>query len=318
MTSPGQIGRAMQIGMTVGGDVLARPSSPAAIVADAAQAEKEGYATAWSVHFSRAYDALTTLAVAGTVTSRIGLGVGIVPTYPRHPLALAQQAATAQVFCGGRLTLGVGVSHRPVIEELHGLPYASPAAHMREYLGVLVPLLHGEEVHVAGEHYRVDGGFHVPGTTAVSVLVGALSPRMVRAAGERADGVITWLAGPRALGSTIVPTLHEAAAGRPAPRVVAALPVAVTDDPDAARSVAEQAFGRYNGLANYRRLFEREGVSSVSDLAVVGTEDEVATQLARYAELGVTELWPAVFGVGDDEQASVRRTRALLASLVGP
>ena len=118
----------MQIGMTVGGDVLARPSSPGEIVTDAQQAEKEGFATAWSVHFSRAYDALTALAVAGTVTSRIGLGVGIVPTYPRHPLALAQQAATAQVFCGGRLTLGVGVSHRPVIEGLHGLPYASPAA----------------------------------------------------------------------------------------------------------------------------------------------------------------------------------------------
>jgi 5,10-methylenetetrahydromethanopterin reductase len=310
----------MQIGMTVGGDVLARPSSPAEIVIDAQQAEKEGYATAWSVHFSRAYDALTTLAVAGRVTSRIGLGVGIVPTYPRHPLALAQQAATTQVFCDGRLTLGVGVSHRPVIEGLHGLPYASPAAHMREYLGILVPLLHGEEVHVAGEHYRVDGGFRVPGTSPVSVLVGALSPRMVRAAGELSDGVITWLAGPRTLDATIVPTLSTAAAaaGRPAPRVVAALPVAVTDDPDAARTAAELAFGRYNGMENYRRLFEREGVASVGDLAVVGTEDTVATQLARYADLGVTELWPAVYPVGDDQEASIRRTRALLTTVAGP
>ncbi|HEY2221382.1 TIGR03564 family F420-dependent LLM class oxidoreductase [Actinomycetospora sp.] len=308
----------MQIGMTVGGDVLARPSAPSEIVTDAQQAEKEGYATAWSVHFSRAYDALTTLAVAGNVTSRIGLGVGIVPTYPRHPLALAQQAATAQVFCGGRLTLGVGVSHRPVIEGLHGIPYASPAGHMREYLGILVPLLRGEEVHVAGEHYRVDGGFSVPGTSEVSVLVGALSPRMVRAAGELSDGVVTWLAGPRTLDATIIPTLRTAAAGRPAPRVVAALPVAVTDDPDAARAAAEKAFGRYNGMENYRRLFEREGVASVGDLAVVGTEDAVTTQLARYADLGVTELWPAVYPVGDDPEASIRRTRALLTTLAGP
>lgn len=305
----------VRIGMTVGGDVLARPSSPAEVVADTQAAEAEGFDTAWSVHFSRAYDALTALAVAGTVTARINLGVGIVPTYPRHPLALAQQAATAQAFCGGRLTLGVGVSHRPVVEGLHGLAYAAPAAHMREYLQVLGPLLRGEEVHHHGEHYRVDGGFAVPGTAPVSIVVGALSPRMVAAAGELSDGVVTWLAGPRSLADTIVPTLHSAAAGRPAPRLIAALPVAVTDDPGAARAVAEQAFGRYNGMENYRRLFAREGVSSIGELAVVGTEDEVRKQLQRYADVGVTELWPAVYPVGDDEDASVRRTRALLGSL---
>ena len=100
--------------------------------------------------------------------------------------------------------------------------------------------------------------------------------------------------------------------------MVAALPVAVTDDPDAARATAEQAFGRYNGMENYRRLFEREGVASVGDLAVAGTEDAVATQLARYADLGVTELWPAVYPVGDDPEGSIRRTRALLTTLAGP
>lgn len=301
--------------MTIGGDVLARPSSPGEVVADARRAEDEGFATAWSVHFSRAYDALTTLAVAGTVTSRIELGVGIVPTYPRHPLALAQQAATAQVFCGGRLTLGVGVSHRPVIEGLHGLTYASPAAHMREYLSVLGPLLRGEEVHHRGEHYRVEGGFAVPGTSPVSIVVGALSPLMVRAAGELSDGIVTWLAGPRTLAATIVPALHAAAAGRPSPRLIAALPVAVTDDPGAARAAAEEAFGRYNGMENYRRLFAREGVSSIGELAVVGTEADVEKQLRHYADIGVTELWPAVFPVGTDEDASVGRTRTLLAGL---
>jgi 5,10-methylenetetrahydromethanopterin reductase len=307
----------VRIGMTVGGDVLARPSSPAEVVADARAAEDEGFDTAWSVHFSRAYDALTTLAVAGTVTSRINLGVGIVPTYPRHPLALAQQAATAQAFCGGRLTLGVGVSHRPVIEGLHGLPYTAPAAHMREYLQILEPLLRGEEVHHAGEHFRVDGGIAVPGTSPVSVVVGALSPRMVRAAGELSDGTVTWLAGPRTLDGSIVPVLTAAAAaaGRPAPRVIAAVAVAVTDDPDAARATAEVAFGRYNGLENYQRMFVREGVRSVGDMAVVGTEADVEKLLRRYADAGVTELWPAVYPVGDDDAASVRRTRALLAGL---
>ena len=175
----------VRIGMTIGGDALARPSAPADVVEDARRAEDEGFATAWTVHMSRAYDALTTLAVAGVQTARIELGVGVVPTYPRHPLALAQQAVTAQTFCGGRLTLGVGVSHRPVIEGLHGLPYAAPAAHMREYLTVLGPLLRGEPVTFGGEHYRVDGGFTVVGARPVSVRVGGLSPQMVRVASER-------------------------------------------------------------------------------------------------------------------------------------
>jgi len=186
----------MRIAMGIGGDVLDVPMRPADIVEQAKQAEAEGFSAGWTVHFSRGVDALSVLAVAGTQTSTIELGVGIVPTYPRHPLALAQQAATAQAFCGGRLTLGVGVSHRPVIEGLHGLSYDRPAAHLREYLSVLTPLLRDGSVTYRGELFQVDGGFNVPGTTDVSVVVGALSPRMVRVAGELADGVVTWLAGP--------------------------------------------------------------------------------------------------------------------------
>lgn len=312
----------MRIAMNLGGDVLGRPSPPSEIVDDARRAEAEGFSSAWSVHFSRAYDALTTIAVAGAATERIELGVGIVPTYPRHPVALAQQAATTQVFCGGRLTLGVGVSHRPVIEGLHGLPFTSPAAHMREYLAVLGPLLRGEEVSFRGEHYRVEGGIVVPGASPVSVVVGALSPGMVKVAGGLSDGVVTWLAGPRTLDDSIVPTLvaAAAAASRPQPRVVAGLPVAVTDDADQARAVAETTFGRYGALDNYLRLFEREGVASVGELAVVGTEAEVEKQLQRYADVGVTELWPVVYPVGAadaDAAASIRRTRTLLIGLGG-
>lgn len=133
-------------------------------------------------------------------------------TYPRHPLALAQRAATAQALCGGRLTLGVGVSHRPVIEAMHGIAYERPAAHMREYLSVLLPLLTGGAVEYAGEFFRVNGGFTVPGTSAVSVLVAALSPRMVQVADESSDGVVTWLAGVRSLEGHIVGPLGAAAA----------------------------------------------------------------------------------------------------------
>jgi F420-dependent oxidoreductase-like protein len=297
----------VRIGMTIGGDALARPSAPPDVVADARRAEDDGFATAWTVHMSRAYDALTALAVAGTRTARIELGVGVVPTYPRHPLALAQQAVTVQTFCGGRLTLGVGVSHRPVIEELHGLSYASPAAHMREYLTVLGPLLRGEAVTFAGEHYRVDGGFAVPGAQPVSVLVGGLSPKMVRVAGELTDGVITWLVGPRSIGD-VATTLQDVGGGS---RLVAALPVAVHHDADDARAAAEECFARYNGLENYRRQFVREGVPSVGALAVVGSETEVEKQLRHLADLGVTDLWPVPFPVGATD---TRRTRELLAS----
>jgi len=122
----------MRIAIGIGGDVLGAPMAPVTIVEEARQAEEEGFPSAWSVHFSRGVDALSVMAVAGTQTSNLDLGVGIVPTYPRHPLALAQQAATTQALCGGRLTLGVGVSHRPVIEGTHGIPYVSPAAHMRD------------------------------------------------------------------------------------------------------------------------------------------------------------------------------------------
>jgi 5,10-methylenetetrahydromethanopterin reductase len=314
----------MRIAMGAGTEVLGRPMRPQDIVGDVVAAEAEGFGSAWTVHFSRGVDALGVLAVAGTRTSRIDLGVGIVPTYPRHPLALAQQAATTQAFCGGRLTLGVGVSHRPVIEDLHGLAYEQPAAHLRDYLSVLVPLLREGSVSYRGRFYQVDGGFAVPGTSPVSVLAGALSPLMVQAAGELADGVVTWLAGPRTLGEQIIPQLHRAAgdwaaAGRPAPRVVAALPVALASgagtDSASARLTADQVFARYAGFDNYRRLLEREGAASPGALAVTGTEAEIEKQLSRLDGLGVTELWPIIFPVGDDPGRSRRETRAFLRDL---
>jgi F420-dependent oxidoreductase-like protein len=307
----------MRIAMGIGGDVVGVPLSPQTLVEEARAAEEEGFPSARSVHFSRGVDSLSVMAVAGTQTTEIELGVGIVPTYPRHPLALAQQAATTQALCGGRLTLGVGVSHRPVIEGMHGIPYVSPAAHMREYLSVLGPLLRDGEVTYEGDFFQVNGGFTVPGTRPVSVVVGALAPQMVRVAGELADGVVTWMAGLRTLEGHIVPGLHEAAAGagRPRPRVVAAVQVAVCVDAEEGTETADRTFARYGTLENYTRLLAREGVDSPGALAIVGSEDDVEKQLRRYADVGATELWPTVFPVGDDPDASVRRTRALLAQL---
>ena len=306
----------VRIGMTIGGDVRGQPSSPPEIVAEARRAEDEGFATAWSVHFSRAYDALTTLAVAGTATARIDLGVGVVPTYPRHPLALAQQAATAQVFCGGRLTLGVGVSHRPVIENMHGLSLRQPG---RAHAGV--PLGAGpagprarRDFH--GEHSNVSGGFTVPGTSPVSVVVAALSKRMVQVAGELADGIVTWLAGPRTLDGHRPGAARGRGCGAPAGAPGRSRPsrsrcTTTGTQPEKPRTV----FARYGTLENYRASSSGKASARRSrDLAVVGSEQDVEKQLRRFAEAGATELWPASYpGRGRADASLPRAARALLA-----
>jgi F420-dependent oxidoreductase-like protein len=306
----------MRIAAGVGTEGTGQPRAPGLLVDDIRRAEADGFPAAWCTHFSRGVDTLSVLAAAAAATTGIDLGVGVVPTYPRHPVALAQQAATVQSLLGGRLTLGVGVSHRPAMEGMYGLPYARPAAHMREYLSVLVPLVETGEVRFQGEFFTVDAAFGVPGSSRVSVVVGALSPAMLRAAGELADGAVTWLVGRRALEETVVPTLHQAAtaADRETPRLIVSLPVAVGDDPDAARRRVDELFALYGTLANYQRQFARQGVSSPGELAVVGDEESVAAQLQAYAAAGATEFWPTVVPLGS-EPSSTERTIELLRRL---
>lgn len=303
----------MKIAAGIGTEPIGRPQQPSAVVDEAVRAEAEGYSSAWVTHFARGIETLSTVGCAAAATTYIELGIGVIPTYPRHPLALAQQASTVQALAGGRLTLGIGVSHRPVIEKMFGLGYTRPAAHMRAYLQVLVPMLAEGKVSHHGEFFDVEAEINVPGTAPVPVVVGALSPGMLRVAGELADGVVTWLVGPGSLEDHVVPTVSTAAeeAGRPSPRVVAALPVTISDDRDEGRERADDVFARYAGLVNYQRAFERQGASSPADLAIIGNEDQVSEQIRAVAATGVTELWPVVFPVGDNEA----RTRALLASL---
>jgi F420-dependent oxidoreductase-like protein len=200
---------------------------------------------------------------------------------------------------------------------MHGLRYERPALHMQEYLSVLVPLLETGRVRFEGEFYRVEAEVVVPGTSRVPVLVGALSPAMVRVAGAYAHGVVTWLAGAAILETRIVPEAEKAAAdaGRPAPRVVAAVPVAVTADWEAGRNAANMVFGRYSRLANYQRVLDRQGGMTPADLAVFGDETAVKRGLQRLADSGATEIWPVPFPVGAPI-ASLARTRKLLDELV--
>ena len=289
-----------------------------ALVQQAKDAERDGFATAWFPQIF-AYDALTVIALAGQQTSRIELGTAVVPVYPRHPFALAQQALTVQAATGGRLALGIGLSHAPVVEGMWGLSYEHPARYMREYLGVLAPLLREGRVRFNGEVFRVTGGIQAEGATPPTLLIAALAPAMLRIAGTVADGTITWMTGVKTIETHVVPRIAAAAkeAGRPQPRVCVGVPIAVTDDPAGARERAAQIFQIYGQLPNYRRMLDKEGAEGPAGVAIVGNEAEVEQQLRALAAAGATDLVANVFPAGDDAAASFARTGALLKGLIG-
>ncbi|MFC4127951.1 TIGR03564 family F420-dependent LLM class oxidoreductase [Nocardia rhizosphaerae] len=280
---------------------------------DLAEVEAEGFTSAWLSQIF-ALDALTALTVIGSKVPGIELGTAVVPSYPRHPAVLAQQARTTALAIGpGRLTLGVGLSHQRVIEDVYGYEFTRPARHMAEYLEVLLPLLDGESVAFRGETVTARIGLTVPNPEPVPVLLAALGPRMLRLAGERTAGTTLWMTGPRTVAEHIAPTITAAAAaaGRPAPRIVCALPVCVTDDPEDARARVAKTFGFYGDLPSYRAMLDREGAAGPVDLAIIGTEDEVAERVRAIAAAGATDFVAVPVTGGD----SAKRTRALLMSL---
>jgi F420-dependent oxidoreductase-like protein len=261
------------------------------------------------------WDTLTALAVVGREVPHVALGTAVVPVHPRHPMTLAAQALTVQSACGGRLTLGIGLSHQVVVEGVWGGSFSRPVRYMDEYLSILVPLLHGGQVSFRGEDLRTNtvAPLDVTGTTPPPVVVAALGPTMLRLAGRRTEGTVTWMVGPQTLARHIVPTITAAAseAGRDTPRVVVTLPVCVTDDPDAARARAERKFALYGQLPSYRAMLDREGAVSPGDVALVGDEDAVTAGIKRIEDAGATEFSGAVYGSPDE----VGRSRGLLGAL---
>jgi F420-dependent oxidoreductase-like protein len=280
------------------------------IVAEVQQVEADGFAF-YAVPSIFGLDAIGMLTVAGRETRRIELVPAVVPSPPRHPAALAQQALTAQAASRGRFTLGIGLSHKAVIEDMFGLSYARPARQMREYLSVLVPLLEGKPASFQGELYRVNAALQVAGAAPVPVLVAALGPLMLKVAGELAHGTATWMTGLDTLESHIVPTLRRAAeaAGRAAPRVFSAVPIALAHDVDAARAVCDRTFSIYGKLPSYRAMLDREGVATPGGLALVGDEATLRAGMQRYRDAGVTDFAPSIFPA---EDGAVERTRAFL------
>lgn len=277
--------------------------------------EAAGFDSAWIPNIF-GFDAIMLLALAGRVTSKLELGTFVVPTYPRHPTALAQQALSASAATNGRFTLGIGLSHKVVIENMLGLDYSTPIRHMREYLSVLMPLLKGTPAQFRGEEYRVAAQITVPGAPTPPVIVAALGPQMLKLAGKMADGTATWMGGPKYLRDTAIPAITASAkeAGRPAPRIVSGFPVAVTNDVAAARQSASKIFAMYGTLPSYRAVLDVEGAPDAAGVAIVGSEQEVERQIRDLAAAGVTDFNASPYPVAGDP-TSGQRTMELLASL---
>jgi 5,10-methylenetetrahydromethanopterin reductase len=284
------------------------------MVGQVASLRDAGIQTAWSSQIF-AYDALTAIAAIGREVPGIEFGTAVVPTYPRHPVMLAGQALTVQAATGGRLTLGIGLSHQMVIENVFGQSFEKPARHMREYLSILMPLLEGEQVNFAGETLRAStfGPLQIA-ATAPHVLVAALGPTMLTIAGRLASGTVTWMTGPTTIESHIIPTIRAAAAeaGRPEPRIGVGLPVCVTNDAAAAREKASEVFAIYGQLPSYRAMLDREGAAGPADVAIAGTEDQVKDEVRRLADIGVTDFCGAPFGSSEEVKASVGALAALV------
>jgi 5,10-methylenetetrahydromethanopterin reductase len=297
--------------MRIGINGSTAASSVHQVVAEAQTAYDNGFASFWLAQIF-GVDALTALTVAGSQVPGIEMGTAVVPVQPRHPQMLASQALTVQSAIDGRLALGIGLSHQLVVENMWGFSYSKPYSYLREYLDALLPMLRGEAADVHGEQVTAVGSVTVEGAEPPSVLVAALGTRMLTLTGTVADGTITWCTGPKTLASHIVPTISEAAseAGRPTPRVVASLPIAVTDDPDGTREAVARSLQVYGQLPSYRSMLDLEGVEGPADLAMLGDESEVGAQLEALVGTGTTDFAAVVAGRTPDD---TDRTLALLA-----
>jgi len=304
----------MRIGLNTSASVGGKPATLDQLTAQVATMAEAGFATASFAHIS-GLDALTTIALVGRGVPRIELATAVVPIYLHHPVVMAQQALTVQQAIGGRLVLGIGLSHKPAVEQRWGLSFDRPLGLMQEYLAILQPLLRGEAVDFKGERLRTQAQLTVADTSAPPVVLAALGERMLRLAGEQTDGTALWLVGPKTLRDHVTPTISRAAreAGRPAPRIFVGLPVSVTSDVAAARERAARGLGAYNNLPSYRAMLDREGVDGPADVLIAGSEEEVERRLVELEEAGATDFTASPLGSSDDH----RRTFEFLKERAG-
>lgn len=304
----------MRIGLT------ARGNSVDEVVEYARQAERDSFSSLWFGHLMFG-DPLVAIAMAGRATSSIELGTSVLQTYPCHPLLQANRASSvAEAMGRPGLTIGVGPSHEHIVRQVYGLSYDHPGRSTEEYVQILASLLRGESVEFNGEDWAVkSSGRMVVPPHPVPVLLAALSPRLLRVAGEYTDGTILWMASASAVESHVAPRINAAAssAGRTQPRIVAGLPVAVHDDQTEARSAAVASAGGFDQVPNYRRILDIGGSPNAAAAAIVGSATFVRAQLRALADSGATDIWAGIFPVGDNPVESRRRTYDVLGELVG-
>jgi F420-dependent oxidoreductase-like protein len=313
----------MRIGLMMGPERGRYRQKVAQLAADAAAAERSGFTSIWLPQIPGEFDAFIAIALAAQATSRIELGTAVVPIQTRHPIAMAQEVLSVQAVSEGRFALGIGVSHDWVIDGQLGIPYERPARQMRHYLEVLNRALAGPgSVEVENELFRVRSPIDVTDWSPNPVLLAALAPVMLRIAGERASGTILWLADERAVGEHVVPRITRAAAeaGRPAPRVVTGVPIALcrNDEVDAARDWANRALGHSEYCENYQRLLERGDAKSEGDILAAGDESAILARLRAFKDAGTTDLAVRVLPLGADRASRIesrRRTLEFLSSL---
>jgi F420-dependent oxidoreductase-like protein len=293
------------------------------MLADATWAEQRGLSSVWIPQVPDEFDAMTAAALVAHSTERIEVGTAVVALQTRHPVALVQQALSTQLVATGRFTLGIGPSHHWIIEDMVGLPYDRPAALTADYLDVLDAAMNGPgPIEVDNESFHIRNPMHVTDAPRMPVLLAALGPVMLRLAGARADGTILWLADEKAIETHVVPTITAAAAGagRPAPRIVAGVPICLClpDEVDAARARADRVLSEAMVSPNYQRLLDRGDATGVADILAAGDECQIRARLASFADAGVTDLSVRVLPIGDNRDellASSRRTRELVAEL---
>ena len=301
----------MRIGIN-GSSLLARPDL-GTITTDIVTAEAEGFTSYWLAQ-TGLVDSLGALGSAGPATNVIELGTAVTPTWLQHPLALAASALTAQANTQGRVVLGLGLSHKPAVEDRFHMTWTKPIRHVLDYLDVLQPLLAGERPDHVGEAWSLtlDGPAPRPTEQAPKLMLAALGDQMLRIAGSRTDGTILWCVGPRTIETHIAPRINEAAAeaDRPTPSIVCSIPCWVTERPAEAREFIGKVLATYAELPSYRAMLDIEGIHGLEDLSLVGSAAEVADGIEAVRASGATDFTAVVMGGDPDETAA---TRAVLA-----
>jgi 5,10-methylenetetrahydromethanopterin reductase len=313
----------VRVGVMIGPERRDTARKPEGMVRDVEWAEAAGMDTVWIPQIPGDFDALLTIALLATRTTRIELGTAVVPLQAQHPIALARQALSAHAIANGRLALGVGPSHHWIVRDMLGLAYDKPAAYTRDYLDVLNAALNGPgQVDIENETFTVHNPLDLGPVARLPVLVAALGPVMLRIAGERADGTVLWMADERAIGDHIAPRITKAAdnVGRPAPRVIAGIPVCLCapSEVDTARERANRVLGEAEFSPNYQRLLDHGDSKDVGDICAAGDEDAILTRFRSFADAGVTDLSVRLLPIGNDRDeliASKRRTREVVADL---